>query len=108
MVRTDAVAQPSYLVISAFDESSYLVFGFALLFGLMAFHLAWMVSQRGGREGRANQEPVSADEEGMLVCPECQKPTEADYRYCRHCVSDVGGRFVDFGDGEGGERSGMF
>lgn len=92
---------------SLFEESGYLVFASALLFGLLAFHLVWMASQR--RDGvQERAEPESADEEGMVVCPECSQPTEADYRYCQHCVAEVGGGFVDLGEGGGGERSGMF
>ncbi len=104
MVPADALAVD---LGSAFDESGYLVFASALLFGLLAFHVAWVARQRTGGERRKAQ-PESADEEGMVVCPECSQTTEADYRYCQHCVADVGGSFVDLGDGGGGERSGMF
>lgn len=104
MVQADALAID---LGSGFDESGYLVFASALLFGLLAFHLAWMARQRR-RATSEPQTPEQADEEGMLVCPECAQPTEIDYRYCRHCVADVGGGFVDIGDGGGGERSGMF
>lgn len=104
MLRAGALAAD---LESAFDGSGYLVFASALLFGLLAFHVAWVASQRR-RGGGSQQPPEKADEEGMVVCPECSQPTEADYRYCQHCVADVGGGFVDLGEGGGGESSGMF
>jgi len=43
----------------------------------------------------------------MVICPECSQPTEAEYRYCRHCAEDTGKSYVGSGGDDGSSRSGM-
>ncbi len=108
METVESAAVGDLALATAFEESSYLVFAFALMFGLMAFHIAWMAKNRGERRNQEKGQPVDAEEDGMVVCPECSSPTEVEYRYCQHCVADLGSSFVDLGGEDGGERSGMF
>jgi len=64
-----------------------------------------------GEEGRGFGD-VDSEEyefEGEAVrCPECARPTEAEYRFCRHCASDTGKSYVGGGNDDGSSRSGMF
>ncbi|MFW5929143.1 MAG: hypothetical protein ACOCT0_01805 [Halobacteriota archaeon] len=87
----------------ALTESHYTLFAVALLTGLMAFHLAFVFGRTRSKAG-----PAEAASDGMVVCPECERATEAEYRYCRYCVSEVGGAGAGGPAAGGSERSGMF
>lgn len=107
----------------ALDETSFLLMGTGLLVTLLLLQILWSYrrntrsgsgsgSDRSGSGSRTAEGDTDHEEaettEGMMPCPECGEPTEAKYRYCRHCVEDTGRSYVGSGgDGES-SRSGMF
>lgn len=118
MLRSDTVG-----LLEALDETSFLLMGTGLLVTLLLIQILWSYrrntrsgsgsnSSRSGSvsrtaEGETDYEEDETSDE-MMLCPECGKPTEAKYRYCRHCVEDTGRSHVGSGgDGES-SRSGMF
>ena len=98
----------------ALDEPSFLVMGTGLLVFLLVLQILWSYRKRASSgSGSGSGSPVADTESapgakvGMMLCPECEEPTEAEYRYCRHCVEDTGRSYVGSGgDGES-SRSGM-
>jgi hypothetical protein len=96
-----------------FDTNSFLLAGSLFLVSLFLVQILWVYRNRssGTREVRAADTDTegadAADDTRMVVCPECSQPTEAEYRYCRHCASDTGRSYVG-SRGEGGSKgSGM-
>jgi len=93
-----------------FDTNSFLLAGSLFLVSLFLVQILWVYRNRssGTREVRAaDTDTEDAEDTRMVVCPECSQPTEAEYRYCRHCASDTGRSYVG-SRGEGGSKgSGM-
>lgn len=118
MLRSNAVG-----MLEALDETSFLLMGTGLLVTLLLLQILWSYRRKsrsgsGSNSGRSGSVSRTAEGEtdyeesetgeGMMLCPECGEPTEAEYRYCRHCVEDTGKSYVGSGgDGES-SRSGMF
>lgn len=116
--------------VDSFDETSFLVVGSFLLLSLLLVQVVWAyrngTSQAGA--GRRTQKAADdthdvpteafetdtdvrdedvADSDDMIICPECERPTEAEYRYCRNCAGDTGKSYVGSSGDDGSNRSGM-
>jgi len=90
MLRSEAVALAQSV---SLDEASLLLMGTGLLVSLLVLQMLWSYRKRSRSGSDAGSAP---------------KPTEAEYRYCRHCVEDTGRSYAGSGgDGES-SRSGMF
>lgn len=99
----------------AFDDTSFLLIGTGLLVSLLVLQVFWFYRRSKGSSAEpappAAEAPTApkgdAPDKDMMLCPECGNPTEAEYRYCRHCVEDTGRSYAGSrGDGES-SRSGM-
>jgi hypothetical protein len=90
------------------DETPFLLIGVVLLATLLVVQVLWAYRNATGSGAGpvATPEADSASEldDGMMVCPECGRPTEVEYRLCRHCVEDTGRSYAGSG-GDGGSRS---
>lgn len=121
MLRSEAVALAQSV---SLDEASLLLMGTGLLVSLLVLQMLWSYRKRSRSGSDAGSAPKTSGVEGdheshddhggagvdgeVMLCPECGKPTEAEYRYCRHCVEDTGRSYAGSGgDGES-SRSGMF
>jgi hypothetical protein len=96
------------------DETSLVLGGVLFLVSLLMIQAIWAY-RNGAFFGRGNSAPppevpdedeADAGEE-MVVCPECSEPTEAEYRYCRHCASDTGKSYIGSKGDDGSSSSGM-
>jgi len=63
-------------------------------------------SQRG--EPRPGDSEECEFDGEAIRCPQCSKPTEAEYRFCRHCAGDTGKSYVGERGDDGSSKSGMF
>ncbi|MDZ7687382.1 MAG: hypothetical protein U5J64_01445 [Halobacteriales archaeon] len=93
-----------------FDGTSFLLIGTGLLVSLLVIQIIWTYQNTTGSgsasaSGAMDSTPASGD--GMVPCPECSKPTEAEYRYCRHCAEDTGRSYLGSSGAGDSNRSGM-
>lgn len=91
------------------DETPFLLIGVFLLAALLFVQILWAyrnATRSVAGPAPTNLEPNSSPEldDGMMICPECGRATEVEYRLCRHCVEDTGRSYVGSG-GDGGSRS---
>lgn len=112
--------------VDSFGETSFLVVGSFLLLSLLLVQVVWAY-RNGASEAQERGDTVPDDtpesgvsdaetqadvteetsEDGMIICPECGQPTEAEYRYCRNCAGDTGKSYVGSSGDDGSSRSGM-
>lgn len=92
-----------------FDTQSVLLAGSLFLFSVLLVQIIWLYRKRStSTSGAIRSSETSADEDGdMVICPECSEPTEAEYRYCRHCASDTGKSYVGSRGDDESKGSGM-
>ena len=95
------------------DTTSLLLAGSLFLFSILLVQMIWVYRRRSSSPILSSEtdgnEAVEAEgtEDDMVLCPECSQPTEAEYRYCRHCASDTGRSYVGSRGDDGSNRSGM-
>ncbi len=116
--------------VGAFDETSFLLVGTGMLVALLVIQILWAYRASSGSP-TADEKRTQAESEGaetatgegagstdttistntadteMVTCPECSKPTEAEYRFCRNCAEDTGKSYVGSRGDDGSNRSGF-
>jgi rubredoxin len=91
-----------------FDTQSLLVAGSLFLFSVLLVQIIWVYRRRSGSQSRVLRPAATDDaDDDMVICPECSEPTEAEYRYCRHCAGDTGKSYVGSRGDDGSKGSGM-
>jgi hypothetical protein len=101
MIRLSAVP------FEGFDTDSLLMAGSLLLVSLLLIQIILLYRRRSSTGTSAGRPAETGDADGMVVCPECSEPTEAEYRYCRHCASDTGRSYIGASGDDGSKGSGM-
>ncbi len=84
-------------------ESPYILFLIAVGLSILTAHFIISAFRKDD-----SPTPRQHEDEGMIICPSCGKPTETEYRFCRFCASDTGKGYVDLVDKDDSSRSGMF
>ncbi|MDY7081426.1 MAG: hypothetical protein SXQ77_03230 [Halobacteria archaeon] len=86
-------------------ESPYLFIALGLILSVITVQLIWRLVV----ENKSNDKPRKhGEQQGMIICPECNNPTESEYRFCRICASDTGKGYVDMVEPDDSSQSGMF
>ncbi|MCX2818911.1 hypothetical protein EGH25_06055 [Haladaptatus sp. F3-133] len=90
-----------------FDTDSLLMVGSLLLVSVLLVQIALIYRRRSSSDPPQPNPAEAGDGEGMVVCPECSQPTEAEYRYCRYCASDTGRSYIGSRGDDSSNGSGM-